>query len=165
MTLVKNNPDRILLNSLYENYKNHKDIVVLIRPHPGDELDNSTLSKMFPANNFLLSPQKTLIEDLLISDLITVVVGSTVASEGVIFKKPIFLIDVTRNSSIIDQVHQTMLDYKVAKLINIENLQDSIDFHFKNNSNTCTKDNQSKFLKIFFNNLDFPNFDFLKLPD
>lgn len=165
LTLVKNNPDRILLNSLYENYKNHKDIVVLIRPHPGDELDNSTLSKMFPANNFLLSPQKTLIEDLLISDLITVVVGSTVASEGAIFKKPIFLIDVTRDSSIIDQVHQIMLDYKVAKLINIENLQDSIDIHFKNNSNTCSKDNQSKFLKIFFNNLDFPNFDFLKLPD
>jgi hypothetical protein len=114
----ENSPDRIILNMLFNGFKDQDDVKILIRPHPGDKLDQNILANFFPGNNFRIS-KNTLFEDIFISDVVVVLPISSVSSEVPIFEKPLLLVNVEKDNSIksIDEAYLQLVEYDVAKLI------------------------------------------------
>ena len=82
LTLTKTNPDVILLEHVHNCLKN-QDCIVLIRPHPGDEITEKIFRHHCPSSNFKLSLGNSLFEDIIISDII-IVMWSTVGIEACI---------------------------------------------------------------------------------
>lgn len=115
---VENSPDRILLNTLFEGFKDQKDIGIMVRPHPGDKLDKKILEKIFPGNNFKIS-ENTLFEDIFMCDVVVVLPLSSVSTEVPIFEKPLLLVNIEKDGSVgaIDDVYLQLVEYDVAKLI------------------------------------------------
>lgn len=84
----KNNPDRLLLEILYDHFKNSKEVTVLIRPHPMDGINGEQiLRSKFLASNFLYS-KASLTEDILISDVV-VTTFSSVGIDAIVLDKPV----------------------------------------------------------------------------
>ena len=48
----KNNPDKTLLDTLFKKFKNHNDIMFIIRPHPGDDLNLKQLKRNLSHKKF-----------------------------------------------------------------------------------------------------------------
>ncbi len=115
-SLIKNSPDRVLLQLLYENFKNNDELIFLIRPHPGDNLDEFLLQKNYPSKNFLLS-KGSLVENFVLSDVIVVIPVSTVSIEAIMFDRPIIFPDIIKkNKSKIDPVFQLLIENNLAVL-------------------------------------------------
>lgn len=125
---VENSPDQILLNTLFQGFKNKNDVKILIRPHPGDKLDKELLENIFPENNFLIS-KNTLFEDIFICDVVAVLPLSSVSTEVPMFKKPLLLVNIERDNSTnaIDDVYLQLIKYEVAKLISYSDLVSTIN--------------------------------------
>ena len=161
----QNNSDKILLDYLHKNLTEFNDVIILIRPHPGDLENLKILEKFLQGKNFKIS-NSTLIEDLFISDIVTVIVGSTVASESIIFNKPTLLVNVSNTQySNIDQVHLKMIEYNVANLVSIGQLSSKINDILKDLPKSDKNEQRDYFLKDFFNLYEKPNFDFLENND
>ena len=111
----KNSPDRVLLDSLYDKFQNDNDVLILVRPHPGDKFDQKMLSKIYPSVNFKIT-NATLVEDLTVSDIVIVLPMSTVSTEAVLFEKPLIIVDIsTKNiDSNFDKVYHELINSKVA---------------------------------------------------
>ena len=158
----QNHSDRILLDSIYKNFKNSNDVIILVRPHPGNFDDQETLNKLYPEPNFKIS-NNTLIEDLLLCDIVTVVVGTTVATEAILFDKTVILVDVSKNQySNIDEVHFEMINKNIAQLLSIDEFSCKIIDIVNQPQNLCQNEPRNDFKKSFFNTDKKPNFDFLK---
>jgi hypothetical protein len=149
----ENSPDRILLNTLYDGFKDQNDIKIIVRPHPGDKLDQDKLRNYFPGNTFKLS-QNTLFDDIFMSDIVVVLPISSVSSEVPIFEKPLLLVNVDKDNSTkaIDDAYLQLVEHDVAKLISSSNLISTInsidkDEMWKNNDSQKRKD----FLQLYFN--------------
>jgi len=125
---VENSPDRILLNTLFQGFKNKSNVKILIRPHPGDKLDQELLENIFPENNFLIS-KNTLFEDIFICDVVSVLPLSSVSTEVPMFKKPLLLVNIERDNSTnaIDDVYLQLIKYEVAKLISYSDVVSTIN--------------------------------------
>lgn len=164
MSYIQNNPDKILLENLYQIFHNNPDLEFLIRPHPGDDLDQNMFDSLYPSNNFKIS-SSTLHEDLFFSDIVVLILGSTVAYEAIVFDKPVLLINISKiEHDKIDPIHNQMLDLKVCKLISIDDLSQTIEKIIENKiSIKYSDDGQHEFLKLFFNNLKKPNFNIFDL--
>ena len=117
-----NSPDRVLLNTLYEEINNNDDIIVLVRPHPGDKLNEKILQKNFPSKNFRLSTS-SLIEDFIMSDIVLVFPISTISTEAIMFSKSIIFPDIIQNNRmIIDPIFQILTDNEIVTTSNKSNL-------------------------------------------
>ena len=152
---VENSPDRILLNTLFEGFKNQNDVKILIRPHPGDKLDQELLEKVFPGNNFLIS-KNTLFEDIFICDIVSVLPLSSISTEVPLFKKPLLLVNIERNNSTkaIDDVYLQLVRYEVAKLISFSDVTLTINSIKKGEVWNNNSQKYKEFLKFY---CDFEN--------
>jgi len=148
----KNNPDRILLDSLYKKFKTD-DVIVLVRPHPGDYLNQQLLEKYYPSKNFKIS-NATLVEDLFLSDVVIVLPISSVSMEAVLFEKPLILANVIiKNSeSNFDEVYNELIKSKVALLSTLEEIPKAIKSIKKGDLwKMSDSADREKFLYSFFN--------------
>lgn len=147
-----NSPDRLLLNVLYKGLKNDSDIIILIRPHPGDSLDQTILDEFYPSPNFKLSPN-SLFEDLFLSDVVVLLPLSTLAAEAVIFDKPILLTNLTKNKqSRVDPNFHYLVDHGVAEFSSIDEIVSKIKSIKKNQLSTNeSSKKRNAFLESFFN--------------
>jgi len=153
---LKNNPDRILLNTLYEGFKEQDDIIILIRPHPGDKFDQKILTNFYPGNNFKIS-KNTLFEDIFVSDIVVILPISSVSSEVPIFEKPLILVNIEKDKSIkaIDAAYFQLVEHNVAELIPVSNLITKIN---SINKGEVWKTADSQKRKIFLqNHLNYGN--------
>lgn len=107
----KDNPGRILLDILYDSLKDKKELTVLVRPRPGEPLNQSKLDKIYPSTNFKCS-QGSLFEDIFVSDVV-VTTFSTVGIDATIFEKPVIFADIL-GKSIIEDIQKYMIEHEVA---------------------------------------------------
>jgi len=153
---LKNSPDRILLNTLYDGFKDQDDIIILIRPHPGDKLDQKILTNFYPGNNFKIS-KNTLFEDIFVSDMVVILPISSVSSEVPMFEKPLILVNIEKDKSIkaIDAAYLQLVEHNVAELILVQNLISKIN---SINKGEVWKTADSQKRKIFLqNHLNYGN--------
>ena len=124
----KNNPDKILLDTLFKKFQENDKIVFIIRTHPGDDLNLKQLREIYPTKNFLLSKQ-TLIEDFILSDIIVTLPGSTINLEAGLFEKPVLMINVVKQNinSKFNEIFEKLIDSEIVKLINIDNVDEAIN--------------------------------------
>ena len=149
----ENNPDRALLNALFEGLRNRDDVVVLVRPHPGDKFDQKMLSKIYPSDNFKIS-KSSLFEDIFVSDVVISIPLSSVCTEVPIFEKPLILVNVEKNQSLksINDAYLQLVENEVAKLVSIKDLVQTLDSVKKGESWKISESSKRKeFLKEFFN--------------
>jgi len=125
---VENSPDRILLNTLFDGFKDRDDVKILVRPHPGDKLDQEILRNIFPGNNFKIS-KNTLFDDIFMCDIVVVLPLSSVSTEVPIFEKPLLLVNIEKDNSIsaIDDVYLQLVEYDVARLISASDVVSTIN--------------------------------------
>jgi CDP-glycerol glycerophosphotransferase (TagB/SpsB family) len=120
------NPDVVLLDNLFKGLKNHNDIGVLIRPHPGDyENVVKRLAIKYNSINFRIS-KGSLIEDLMISDVVVTTV-STVGLDATVFEKPIIFVNVAGTAtSSLGGFQKEMIENDVAISTHVEDLVSTI---------------------------------------
>ena len=150
---IKNSPYRILLNALYDGFKDRSDVKILVRPHPGDKLDQLTLAKHFPGNNFKIS-YNTLFEDIFLSDMVIILPISSVSSEVPIFEKPLLLVNIEKDNSTdaIDDAYLQLVKHDVARLVSSSNLVVTIDSIKKDEIwKTTDSEKRKKFIHDYFN--------------
>ncbi|WP_299290869.1 hypothetical protein [Nitrosopumilus sp.] len=149
----KNNPDKILLDEIFEKFKNRDDIQFLIRTHPGDDFNLEELRKMYPTNNFLLS-KHTLVEDFVLCDLVAILPISTVSTEAALFEKPIIMIDVINDKiqSKFNETYEELINSEIVKLVSIEKIDDAINSLKKDEIwRTDDSEKRKKFVENYFN--------------
>jgi hypothetical protein len=146
----KKSPDNIILNKLYELFKNDSETIVLIRPHPGDKLNQKIISQIYPSNNFICS-KHSLFEDMYICKIVISLPASTVSTEAVLFKKPVILVNTFEKIKI-NEVYEEMIKHDVAILSLIDQLSEKIN-SIRNNELTIKHDSKlaKDFLISFFN--------------
>ena len=157
---VENSPDRVLLNTLFEGFKHQDNVKVLIRPHPGDKLDQELLKNIFPGNNFLIS-KNSLFEDIFMCDIVTVLPLSSVSTEVPIFEKPLLLVNIEKDNSInaIDDVYLQLVKYNVAKLIPASQLMSTINSIEKEELwKNSDSEKRQEFLQHYYNYGKIVNF-------
>ena len=146
---ISNSPDRVLLKFLYEELKDNDNLIILIRPHPGDKLNELILKKNYPAKNFLLS-KGSLIEDFIASDIVVVLPLGTVSTEAIMFDKPIIFPDIIQKNKLdIDSVFKILIENKLALMANKSNFKQTVDSITSNqstNSNSLEKEKIIKYL-------------------
>ena len=149
LSTITNNAYKIILDTLYDNLKNDDDYIILIRPHPGDRLTQEYLQQLYPAKNFIAS-KASLIVDILSSNLIVTIMGSTVSTEAVLFEKPVLLVNLSNNINEIDVVSSEMLKKKVAHLVSLDKLIVKLK-QILETFNESNVQNRQDFLIDFFN--------------
>jgi len=149
----KNNPDRILLDILYDGFGESNDSVILVRPHPGDKLDENNLRSFYPTKNFILS-KTTLFEDLFVSDVVVVLPISTVSTEAAIFEKPVILVNREKNHST-SQINETyihLVEHDVAILASMDEIIPKINSIKRGELwKTSESEKRKEFLYSYFN--------------
>ena len=105
------NPGRKILDLLEKNFKKENEILLLIRPHPGDFFNQDYLDELYPNKIFKCS-KGSLLEDIYISDLI-ITNGSTVAIDAAFFGKPIIYFDLL-NENNASNIQKYMISKKIA---------------------------------------------------
>ena len=147
----KTSGDKFMLDILFENLKDDESVIVLVRPHPGDSLDQKILSLDYPSKNFVCSTS-SLFEDFIISDVVMLLPLSTIAAEAVIFEKPIILINIVDdNDSKFDPNFQFLLKNNLAISTSINNLISNLNFVINKEISTIDHSMQDNFLHKFFN--------------
>ncbi len=157
---VENSPDRILLNTLFDGFKDRDDVKILVRPHPGDKFDQDTLRNIFPGNNFKIS-RNTLFDDIFVSDIVVVLPLSSVSTEVPIFEKPLLLVNIEKDNStkFIDDAYLKLVEYDVARLISSSDVVSEIDSIDKGELwRTEDSHKRKEFLQNYFNYGNYVNF-------
>jgi len=157
----KINPDLILLDLLYKEFKNEKDLTFLIRPHPSDSLNfKKFMDENYLTTNFVVS-KNNIFEDIFICDLV-VTSTSSVGVDAIIFEKPVFYLNISDKIINTSYIQNKLIEYGVAKLYSKNEIIQNIRLIKKS---IIWKIDQSKkqkeFLLEFFN---YPkNVDLMKL--
>ena len=146
----QNNPDQLILNKIYSHFKN-TETIILVRPHPGDLLDQQNFNELFPASNFVLS-KNTISEDLFLCDLVIVPPISTIGSEAALYEKPTILVNVVDDDmSSYDDVYQQIVKHDVARFSSLDNLISNIESIKKGELwKTNESEKRKNFLSMFF---------------
>lgn len=143
--------DKSILNKLFKNLKNDKSTIIMVRPHPGDSLNQEILSSDYPSENFMCSTN-SLFEDLIISDIIVVLPLSTIAAEAIIFDKSLILVNtVDDDDKKFDLNFQHLLNNNLAKSSSIKNLISTIDIILNKKIDSNNISSRENFLNDFFN--------------
>lgn len=150
ISISKVNYDYILLQILFEQFKEKDDIIILVRGHPGESITKKLLDKYFPGNNFQLS-KLSLFEDIFISDII-VTSTSTVGIDATIFEKPVIFVNVTKTRMFIGDFQQNMVQNKTAIICQKEDIIQTIYSLLEGKIWNKDDDSYRKlFLQNFFN--------------
>ena len=156
----KTTEDKFILDKLFKNLKNDDSTIVMVRPHPGDSLNQEILTLDYPSKNFICSTN-SLFEDFIISDVIVVLPLSTIAAEAIIFDKPLILVNTVDNDDTkFDSNFQYLLKNNLAKSSSIENIISAINITIDKKNNINTPSMRENFLNDFFNlhkKIDFVN--------
>ncbi len=122
----KNNSDRVVLSSLYKSFRDDPEIIVLVRPHPGDKFDKNLLDELYPSKNFVLS-QASLFEDLFISDIV-IITYSSVGIEASLFEKPVICVKLVDSEDSPFQKHlKDLAEHDLAIIAPIDKLASTIE--------------------------------------
>ena len=148
---LENNKEHLLLNYLFKEMKNDENIIFLIRPHPSDFSHfTEMLKKKYPSNNFIPS-KSSLIEDILVSDIV-VLATSSVGLDSIVFEKPVIFVNPTDSDSTFDALHQKLFEKNVATTCKINELVSKISIINKENFWTEERiRNRNELLKYFYN--------------
>jgi len=152
-TYITNSPDRILLEELYKSLQNNDDVIVVVRPHPGDKFNQKTLQEICPCNNFVCS-KVSLIEDLILCDLVVIAPVSTVSSEAALLEKPVFFVDVLEENVLesVNPVYHELISNDVVKLVTKKELFTNIMSIKKGELwKTSSSKKRTEFVNSFFN--------------
>lgn len=123
---IKNSPDRLLLDAVYNELKDKNEFLIIIRPHPGDKFTKQTLEEEFPSTNIRLS-QESLIEDIVLADIIVSLPIGTVNTESLIFHKPIIFLNIIEEKRLeIDPIFKLLVNNKLVKTIEKGELEQTI---------------------------------------
>ena len=156
----KTSEDKFILDILFKNLKNDNSVIIMVRPHPGDSLNQEILSLDYPSKNFIYSTN-SLFEDFIISDVIVVLPLSTIAAEAIIFDKPLILVNTVDNDDTkFDSNFQYLLKNNLAKSSSIKNVISAINITIDKKNNLNTPSMRENFLNDFFNlhkKIDFVN--------
>ena len=149
----ENSPDRILLNSLFDGFQNRDDIIILVRPHPGDKLVQEILENSYPGNNFKIS-KNSLFEDICMCDIVIILPISSVSTEIPLYEKPLFLVNIEKDNSTkaIDDAYLQLVEHDVARLISSSNIVSTINSINKGEIwKTDDSQKRKEYLQNFFN--------------
>lgn len=116
--------DSILLDKIYETFKNNSEIIVLVRPHPGDKFNQKDLDRLYPSTNFKCS-KLSLIEDLTLCDLV-MITFSSVGLDATLFEKPIIFVQISdvNESDSIQIIRNLLVENEMAKFIHLEDIEE-----------------------------------------
>ena len=146
-----NNSELLLLNLLYEKFKNDHEKIFLIRPHPGDLFDQKKLNEMCPSKNFVCS-KSSIFEDIFISDVV-VLTYSTVGLESSLFDKPVLYVSIwgkeLENNT---GIYSKMFENDIAFLVSPDELFQKINFFCKNNEFRFSNPEKRKYFFRYFLN-------------
>ena len=145
----KYNPDKFLIDSLTNGLRNHDDIIILVRPHPSDLIDEKNLKNNYKNKNLKIS-HETLIEDFIISDIV-ITNYSTVAAEAVFFDKPIIFAKITDDKYMSNSMRGYMIENNIAMYLTIDKIISKIISLEKNQVSNVEKSAKKEFLRYFFN--------------
>jgi hypothetical protein len=122
-SIFKDNPDIKILKTLYEGLKNDKDTTVLIRPHPGDKINQSIIDSMCPGNNFVLSTENSNFEDIFLSDVV-ILYSSTLGIESALFGKIVIYTgeQTEQSKNMYYNYIQNMISNDVAQYVSLKDL-------------------------------------------
>lgn len=109
--LSTENKEKFLLDKIFEQLKDNKDILFLIRARPGDTTTESKFNEFYPDTNFKLS-KGSLSEDILISDIV-VTTYSSVGVDSVFFEKPIIFVDISQTNPF-SEIQKFMVEHDMA---------------------------------------------------
>lgn len=149
----KNSPDHTFLNYIFQQFKDDREIIVLIRPHPGDNLSQTLFEKKYNSKNFIIS-SNTLTEDFVLCDIVVALPISTIITEAVLFEKPIILgnLGTKKQNPDFDKIYHELITHNVAFLCNLDEISKKINLINKGELwNMKNSQNRKKFLKLFFN--------------
>jgi hypothetical protein len=129
---MHNNPDDVLLRQLFKSFEQSNDTTLLIRPHPGDKFDTSSIIKQkFKVKNFTVS-NLSLFEDIMVSDIVVTTI-SAVSVDATIFEKPVLFVDISGASEqSLGGIRQYMIKNKVAISVSLTDLFKTISSINKN---------------------------------
>ena len=149
----KNNPDRKILDELYSKLRDSK-VVILVRPHPGDSINKEKFKDLFPAKNFLFS-ENTIMDDLILSDLVVAPPITTISSEAALYEKPILLVNVVDDDmSSYDDIYQEIVRSGIAKFSSLDDLIHNVELIKKGELwNTNKSEKRIEFLKSYYNKI------------
>lgn len=147
----KTSEDKFILDILFKNLKNDSSVIIMVRPHPGDSLNQKILLSDYPSKNFVCSTN-SLFEDFISSDIIVVLPLSTIAAEAAIFDKPVILVNtVDDDDSKFDPNFQYLLKNNLAESTSIKNLSSTLDQMMNKKIDTKSPSMRENFLNDFFN--------------
>lgn len=118
----KNSADELLLDTLFNGLQKNDDTIVVMRPHPGDSSDITTkLEQKYPSKNFRTS-KGSLLEDILISDIVVTTI-STVGTDAAVFEKPVIFVNIAGNASeSLGGIRKEMIENEVALSVSRDEL-------------------------------------------
>lgn len=151
--------DNILLDILYKQFKNNSDVIVLVRPHPGDDFTQKTLDKLYPG--FLCS-KKSLTEDLILANVVVATMTS-VGIDAVYYEKPVIFTKMYERNQLpknFNDIIDMMIKTGVARYVENEKLIDEINSILKKGFEYDSK-KRDEFIQYFFGPKQTP--DLLKL--
>lgn len=152
-SIFKDNPDIKILKKLYDGLKNDKDTIVLIRPHPGDKINQSLIDGMCPGNNFVLSMENSNFEDIFLSDVV-VLYSSTLGIESALFGKTVIYTGEQNEQSknMYYEYIQSMISNDVAEYVSLKDLICKINSVNKGTIlNISNSPKQKKYLEYILN--------------
>lgn len=118
----KNSPDFALLDILHKGFQNNDDIILLVRPHPGDAMDFSNkMTNLYPNNKFKYS-KNSLFEDIFVSDVVVTTI-SAAGADSVMFEKPVIYANIGGNTeTTFNEMQKDMIKHDVAISCNVNDL-------------------------------------------
>lgn len=157
----KNLSDRVLLNKIYSTMGKNKDLIFLIRPHPGDEFNQKTLDALYPNSNFKCS-NASLVEDLILCDIV-IITYSTIGLEAALFKKPVIFVNLNKKNKLqfYSKIPLQMVDDKIAMYSKLDEIDEIINNIFEKKWIYDSLSKRNNFLKHVLNYEN--NVDLLKL--
>ena len=152
---IQNSPDHVLLQILHKKFENDTNTLILVRPHPGDNLNKEILEKNYPSNNFKIS-SGSLIEDLSLCDIVLSLPFSTVGTETIMVDKPIIFVDVLQHNNFdIDPIFKILIEHKLAFITNESSLKEAIN-SIRTNTSFYSNPQREKIKQFLFNFKDKP---------
>jgi len=137
--------DLSILDTLYSNFKDDENTIIVVRPHPGDTFNQKDLDKLYPSKNFICS-KCSIFEDIFLSDIVLVTL-STVGIEAALFNKPtLYVTSSIHDTNNLKSIKSTIINNELAELVSLTNLIDRINSIKKGELWNIDRSEKRKFL-------------------
>jgi len=137
--------DLSILDTLYSNFKDDENTIIVVRPHPGDTFNQKDLDKLYPSKNFICS-KCSIFEDIFLSDIVLVTLSS-VGIEAALFNKPtLYVTSSIHDTNNLKSIKSTIINNELAELVSLTNLIDRINSIKKGELWNIDRSEKRKFL-------------------